>query len=259
MIVGWNIFPWVAIVSIALSTVGAALALRKTTYNSVAMWFTVAAVGVLAAFIVALGITLHRPPMRTMGETRLWYSFFMFVAGAITYRRWHYRWILCFSTLMAAVFMIINIARPEIHDHTLMPALQSVWFIPHVAVYMFSYALLGCATLLTVGQFFYRQDLYPAIEQLVYGGLAFFTIGMFTGALWAKEAWGEYWSWDAKEAWAAATWMLYLLFLHLRIVGKQRKWVLAVVLLVAFIALQMCWYGVNYLPSATDSVHIYNR
>lgn len=83
MIVGWNIFPWVAIVSIALSTVGAALALRKTTYNSVAMWFTVAAVGVLAAFIVALGITLHRPPMRTMGETRLWYSFFMFVAGPL--------------------------------------------------------------------------------------------------------------------------------------------------------------------------------
>lgn len=259
MIVGWNIFPWVALLSIVLSVAGAGLALRSTTYNRVAMWFTVAAVAVLAAFIVGLGLTLHRPPMRTMGETRLWYSFFMFVAGAITYRRWHYRWILSFSTLMAAVFMIINLTRPEIHDHTLMPALQSVWFIPHVAVYMFSYALLGCATLLAIGRLFSRQDLFPAIEQLVYGGLAFFTIGMFTGALWAKEAWGEYWSWDAKEAWAAATWMLYLLFLHMRIVGWQRKWVMTVVLLVAFLALQMCWYGVNYLPSAADSVHIYNR
>lgn len=259
MIVGWNIFPWVAILSVVLSIIGAGLALRSTSYKRAAMWFTLAAVGVLAVFIVALGVTLHRPPMRTMGETRLWYSFFMFVAGAITYRRWHYRWILSFSTLMAAVFMIINVTRPEIHDHTLMPALQSVWFIPHVAVYMFSYALLGCATLLAVGQFFTRQDLYPAIEQLVYGGLAFFTIGMFTGALWAKEAWGEYWSWDAKESWAAATWMLYLLFVHLRMTGWQRKWVLAAVLLIAFLALQMCWYGVNYLPSAADSVHIYNR
>ena len=259
MIVGWNIFPWVAILSVVLSIIGAGLALRSTSYKRAAMWFTLAAVGVLAVFIVALGVTLHRPPMRTMGETRLWYSFFMFVAGAITYRRWHYRWILSFSTLMAAVFMIINVTRPEIHDHTLMPALQSVWFIPHVAVYMFSYALLGCATLLAVGQFFTRQDLYPAIEQLVYGGLAFFTIGMFSGALWAKEAWGEYWSWDAKESWAAATWMLYLLFVHLRMTGWQRKWVLAAVLLIAFLALQMCWYGVNYLPSAADSVHIYNR
>ena len=259
MIVGWNIFPWVAILSVVLSIIGAGLALRSTSYKRAAMWFTLAAVGVLAVFIVSLGVTLHRPPMRTMGETRLWYSFFMFVAGAITYRRWHYRWILSFSTLMATVFMIINVTRPEIHDHTLMPALQSVWFIPHVAVYMFSYALLGCATLLAVGQFFTRQDLYPAIEQLVYGGLAFFTIGMFTGALWAKEAWGEYWSWDAKESWAAATWMLYLLFVHLRMTGWQRKWVLAAVLLIAFLALQMCWYGVNYLPSAADSVHIYNR
>ena len=40
--------------------------------------------------------------------------------------------------------------KPEIHDQTLMPALQSGWFIPHVSVYMFSYALMGCATLLAI-------------------------------------------------------------------------------------------------------------
>ena len=31
-------------------------------------------------------------------------------------------------------------------------------------------------------------------------GLAFMTIGMLFGALWAKEAWGHYWSWDPKRA-----------------------------------------------------------
>ena len=190
MIVGWNIFAWVAVLTIVLAVSGAAVALYRKEYSGVAMWFTLAAILVLGAFIVMLGVTLGRPPMRTMGETRLWYSFFMLVAGAITYARWRYRWVLSFSTLMATVFMIINIVRPEIHDHTLMPALQSVWFIPHVAVYMFSYALLGCATLLAIYQFFTRDDIYPAIDRLVYAGVAFFTIGMLTGALWAKEAWG---------------------------------------------------------------------
>jgi ABC-type transport system involved in cytochrome c biogenesis permease subunit len=259
MIVGWNIFAWVAVLTIVLAVTGAAVALYRKEYSGVAMWFTLAAILVLGAFIVMLGVTLGRPPMRTMGETRLWYSFFMLVAGAITYARWRYRWVLSFSTLMATVFMIINIVRPEIHDHTLMPALQSVWFIPHVAVYMFSYALLGCATLLAIYQFFTRDDIYPAIDRLVYAGVAFFTIGMLTGALWAKEAWGEYWSWDAKESWAAATWMLYMLSVHLRMMGKTDRRLSGAILIIAFLALQMCWYGVNYLPSATESVHIYNR
>ncbi len=259
MIIGWNIFAGVAALTAAFAAAGAGVALYRKNYSSVAMVLSLAALFVLGGFIVAFGITLGRPPMRTMGETRLWYSFFMLLAGTITYARWRYRWVLSFSTIMASVFMIINIVRPEIHDATLMPALQSVWFVPHVAVYMFSYSLLGCATLLAVYQFFTRNDLYEAIDRLIYAGVAFFTIGMLTGALWAKEAWGEFWSWDAKESWAAVTWMLYMLSIHLRLMGKTDKRLNGVVLIVAFLALQMCWYGVNYLPSATESIHIYNR
>ena len=259
MLIGWNIFPWAAALTTLLAVAGAAVALRARTFSRVAMSLAVAAIVVLGTFIVALGITLDRPPMRTMGETRLWYSFFMLVAGAITYGRWNYRWILSFSTLMSVVFMTINVLRPEIHDQTLMPALQSVWFIPHVAVYMFSYALLGCATLLAIYSFFSRNDVYQAIDRLVYAGIAFFTIGMLSGALWAKEAWGEYWSWDAKESWAAATWMLYMLYTHLRTMGRHNKVWLGILLVVAFLALQMCWYGINYLPTAADSIHVYNK
>ena len=259
MIIGWNIFAGVAALTAAFAAAGAGVALYRKNYSSVAMVLSLAALFVLGGFIVAFGITLGRPPMRTMGETRLWYSFFMLLAGTITYARWRYRWVLSFSTIMASVFMIINIVRPEIHDATLMPALQSVWFVPHVAVYMFSYSLLGCATLLAVYQFFTRNDLYEAIDRLIYAGVAFFTIGMLTGALWAKEAWGEFWSWDAKESWAAVTWMLYMRAIHLRLMGKTDKRLNGVVLIMAFLALQMCWYGVNYLPSATESIHIYNR
>lgn len=257
--IGWNIFAWVAALTIAFALGAAIVSLCNKQYSKIAMVLIIISIAILGGFIVGLGVTLQRPPMRTMGETRLWYSFFMLVAGAITYARWRYRWVMTFATIMATVFMIINILRPEIHDHTLMPALQSVWFIPHVAVYMFSYALLGCATLLAVYQLFVREDIYPAIDRLVYAGVAFFTIGMLTGALWAKEAWGEYWSWDAKESWAAVTWMMYMLAIHLRLMGKTDKRLSGAILLLAFLALQMCWYGVNYLPSAADSVHIYNR
>lgn len=253
MIVGWNLFVWFAVVAIVLSTVAAVAAWLEK--RRAALVCATLGVVVLTTFVALFWLTLGRPPLRTMGETRLWYSLCLLVAGAFTYWRWHYRWVLSFSTLLSTVFMIINIARPEIHDQTLMPALQSGWFVPHVAVYMFSYALLGCATLMAVYGVFRRDhNLAQAIDRLLYGGVAFFTIGMLTGALWAKQAWGAYWSWDPKEAWAVATWGLYLLAIHLR--GRGRGFVAVVV--AAFLALQMCWYGVNYLPSAERSVHAYN-
>lgn len=255
MELGWQIFPIVAAVAMGLAVVGALAAWCR--HRGVAITASLGTVLLLAGFIVHLWILLERPPLRTMGETRLWYSFFLSVAGIICYLRSGFRWILSFSTLLGSVFMLINILRPEIHDQTLMPALQSVWFVPHVSVYMFSYALLGCATLMALyGLIRPEADLEEAIRPLLSGGLALFTIGMLIGALWAKEAWGLYWSWDAKEAWAAATWSLYLLAFHGVGFGRRARLLL---LVIAFLTLQMCWYGVNYLPTAQESVHTYNR
>lgn len=258
MISGWNIFPLFAIATAILAVVASVLALcnRRTA----ALTLSSLAVVVLGVFVAMLWLSLERPPMRTMGETRLWYSLFLLMAGVVTYARWRFKWVLSFSTLLATVFMAINSLRPELHDKGLMPALQSAWFMPHVAIYMFSYALLGVATLVAIYHLVKRNDnVLPAIDNLLGGGLALFTVGMLTGALWAKQAWGEYWSWDAKEAWAAATWFIYLGAIHLRVMRPRAVRTFCILIMVGFLSLQMCWYGVNYLPSATKSVHSYNR
>ena len=261
MMLGWNIFPFMAAAVVVLAFAGAVVALVRRERSRGAVLLSMLSVATMLSFIVMLWLTLQRPPLRTMGETRLWYSFFLLVAGIFTYIRWRYRWIMLFAAILATVFITINILKPEIHDQTLMPALQSVWFVPHVSVYMFSYALLGCGTLLAIVALVRRAyDLDGAIERLLYGGIAFLTVGMLTGALWAKDAWGAYWSWDAKESWAAVTWALYLVALHLApAITPRRPKIFYVVIILAFVALQMCWYGVNYLPSAADSVHTYNQ
>lgn len=259
MMLGWSILPWTTALVVALSLAAAVVAARAKDRSAWAIVLAAMAVVVMSGFIAQLWVVLDRPPMRTMGETRLWYSFCLLCAGLFTYARWRYRWILSFSTLMATVFLVINCLRPEIHDSSLMPALQSAWFVPHVAVYMFSYALLGCALLLALYGFCNRKaEVEGAIEQLLYGGVAFFTVGMLTGALWAKQAWGYHWSWDPKEAWAAATWMIYLAAIHLRLHRPDCRGLFKVVVVVGFCALQMCWWGVNYLPNVERSVHTYN-
>ena len=260
----WEEFIYFAIAAVLLWVVGAWAAWREKTvlaYSS-----TIIGLIVFFSFILMMWISLERPPLRTMGETRLWYSFFLPLAGIIVYSRWKYQWILSFSTILALVFICVNLFKPEIHSKTLMPALQSPWFAPHVIVYMFAYAVFGVATLMAIFLLVKKNSLTShlslltsQLDDLVYVGLAFMTIGMLFGALWAKEAWGHYWSWDPKETWAAITWFAYLVYVHYRQIPTHKPKLALWVLLISFVLLQMCWWGINYLPAAQgSSVHVYS-
>ena len=260
--INWDVFLPFAVVSVILWGIGAVAAFRNSEGCSRAsVVCTLAGIVVYAVFVGGLWTSLSRPPLRTLGETRLWYSLFMIVSGLIVYIRWRYRWIQMFSTIVAAVFICINIAKPDIHDQTLMPALQSAWFVPHVTVYIFSYSVFGCAFLLAVSGLWHKTDKYlPSTDVLVNIGMAFLTFGMISGCIWAKQAWGSYWTWDPKETWAAATWCAYLVYIHRRL-GKSSKSDITIpyiTLVIGFLLLQMCWYGVNFLPNAAASMHSYN-
>ena len=270
----WNSFIYFAIASLLLWAAGAYFAWKSKATTAITL--TVVGLCVFFAYILMMWVTLERPPMRTMGETRLWYSLFLPLAGLFVYGRWRYKWILTFSAIMATVFICINLFKPEIHTKMMMPALQSPWFAPHVIVYMFAYAMLGASFLMAVWILWSPRSSMPknlgGLDNLVYVGLAFMTFGMLFGALWAKEAWGHYWSWDPKETWAAATWLGYLCYVHYRryphrrlpsskeegqgvvVIDRVALWMLVV----CFLLLQVCWWGINYLPSAQGtSVHTY--
>ncbi len=263
----WEQFIYFAIASVLCWIAGAVLAWFDKRKSAIIL--TTVGLLIFFAYILTMWIILEHPPLRTMGETRLWYSFFLALAGLIVYSRWKYKWILSFSTMMSMVFICINLFKPEIHTKTLMPALQSPWFAPHVIVYMFAYALLGAATLMAIWGLVKgarnkeegaNEKMATDIDNLVYVGWAFLTFGMLFGALWAKEAWGHYWSWDPKETWAAVTWFAYLVYIHFRLASPQKNKAALWSLVICFCLLQMCWWGINYLPSAQGaSVHVYGK
>jgi ABC-type transport system involved in cytochrome c biogenesis permease subunit len=217
---------------------------------------------VIAACLADMWRVLGRPPLRTLGETRLWYSFFLAGVGHITYSRWKYPWLLLFSGLLACLFTGITLLRPETVSTALPPALQSPFFIPHVTAYMLAYAILCVAAIAAFIRMRQRGESAEAarlsafLDTGVSLGLGFLLIGMLTGAVWAKEAWGRYWSWDPKETWAFITAAAYLLYLHLRLRGGRSLrvfWLLPL----AFVLLMIAWLGVSYLPAAQGSVHVY--
>ncbi|MFO8128696.1 MAG: cytochrome c biogenesis protein CcsA [Bacteroidales bacterium] len=262
----WLEFPYFAFSAIFLWFTGVLLALVRLRGGAVILRDVLLISGTLLplAFVLLLWDSLERPPFRTLAETRVWYTVFITVIGLVIYYRWRLVWMLIYTMVMGAVFLIINYVNPDTFDKTLMPALQSPWFIPHVIVYIIGYAFLAASSLIGIKGLYqlYRgkspdHTLWLA-DNVVYIGFAFLTFGLLFGALWAKEAWGHYWSWDPKETWAFITWLVYLLYIHFRINKKSAIRTALWVLALAFAVLLICWFGINYLPSARSSVHVYS-
>ncbi|MCX7986275.1 MAG: cytochrome c biogenesis protein CcsA, partial [Bacteroidales bacterium] len=135
-------------------------------------------------------------------------------------------------------------------------------------VYLLGYSISGASSLVAIrGLMLYFKktnedkikNLLPLADTLVYTGFSFLTFGLLLGALWAKEAWGHYWSWDPKETWALITWLAYLLYIHVRQSRAENYKLAFQILAFAFILLLVAWFGVNYLPAAQSSVHVYSR
>ena len=84
-------------------------------------------------------------------------------------------------------------------------------------------------------------------------GFPFLTIGIISGAVWANEAWGSYWSWDPKETWAFITWLVFAIYLHSRLLkgwqGKKAAWVGSA----GFFVIWICYLGVNFLGKGLHS------
>lgn len=172
----------------------------------------------------------------------------------------------------------------------LVPALQSNWLMMHVTLMILSYATLILGSLIAIiflvvseshpegGSVPSQREghqrvpvgtqrvLVPEQEEksitesldnisyrLVGLGFPLLTIGIISGAVWANEAWGSYWSWDPKETWALITWLTFAIYLHTRLnkgwQGKKAAYVAAL----GFIIIWICYLGVNLLGNGLHS------
>ena len=103
----------------------------------------------------------------------------------------------------------------------------------------------------------FQNKLKQTLDNLSYRsiglGFALLTIGIFSGAVWANEAWGSYWSWDPKETWAFVTWLVFALYLHTRLsrgwVGKESAFVATL----GFLVIWFCYLGVNLFGKGLHS------
>ena len=78
-------------------------------------------------------------------------------------------------------------------------------------------------------------------------GFLLLTVGLISGAVWANEAWGSWWSWDPKETWALICWLVYAAYLHTRLTKGWQGKKPALLAIAGFFVVIVCYIGVNLL------------
>ena len=153
-------------------------------------------------------------------------------------------------TLLLVSFATLTLPSSMQKISPLVPALQSNWLMMHVSMMMASYAVLLAGTLFSIlyliinsiiekkeqefsnleiekkrqiKRKFFIENLDLWSYKLITFGFPILTIGIISGAVWANEAWGSYWSWDPKETWALITWLTFSAYLHSRLIQKATR------------------------------------
>jgi cytochrome c-type biogenesis protein CcsB len=219
-----------------------------------------------------------RAPFQTLYETLSLFA----CSAVITYLHVSGRWagvrlpgILVSGLSLGASLYSLMSRDPAVEP--LSPPLQSYWFEWHVILAFFSYAVFVVsasieATYLALRPFVKRggaegygltqeniEDFHSTAFRLVLFGFPFLTFAVFSGAAWANEAWGRYWSWDPKETWSLITWTVFTLYLHARAIPSFRGLPASVFNIIGFICMMMTFLGVNWLAKllGIPSLHIY--
>ena len=248
-------------VSFVMQFVG--VAMKKPAVGKAARILFSAGLGGLTVFMVWRGIVAGRVPLSNQFEFASGFAWAAAVLGMGLYFRLRQEGIL--TAAMPAAFLVLSYAAFQpMEIRELMPALRSAWFVLHIGSAIFSYAAFAVAGGLGVnylvqlrkgqkeGEARLRQ-LDDLGYRMVCMGFLLLTVVIFSGAIWAEQAWSAWWSWDPKETWALITWIFYAIYLHQRLrrgwQGKRMAWMA----IIAVILVLFTFAGVNLLRPGLHS------
>ena len=213
------------------------------------------------AALILRGIAAGRAPMTNRYEFAACFAWALCLVSLIFILK--YRFFVLGAFAMPVVFLVMGYAAMQSREiQPLMPALQSGWLVFHVSTAILSYGAFGVSFVLGLvflarsrirqdgflDQHIPPRDKLDTIEyRAVALGMLFLSVTIILGAFWAKKCWGYYWSWDPKETWSLVTWIIYAIYLHLRITRKWKGKAAAVFAVVGFLCVILTYIGVNTL------------
>lgn len=143
------------------------------------------------------------------------------------------------------------------------PPYKSLWLFVHL---FFAWIAIGVFTVSFASAIFYllkeggkkggllervpsKEELDDLMFRLNAFGFIAEAVMIASGAIWANLLWGKYWSWDPVETWSLIAWVIYGLYLHLRLTRGWKGKGLAWITIIGYVAVNISTWGVQVLPT----------
>lgn len=244
---------------------------QRKEIRTCARWILVGSGLLHTLYLVTRYVEAGHTPLTSHHET---VSFFA-LSLTWSYLSFHWRYnVRNFGTFVSPVISILMVvaALSSREINPLPPALKSGWLPFHASIAIMAngfLALAFCGGVMYLlqerelkkkrfGLFYSRLPSLDALDALnqhcLAVGFPLLTLGIITGSIWAKQAWGTYWQWDPKETWSLITWFLYAALLHQRFTVGWRGRRAAIMAIIGFSAAMFTLWGVTYL---LGGVHAY--
>ena len=235
---------------------------KKDKVAKIAWLIFLAGLAAQTAYLLVRGVTARRLPLSNQFEFATAFAWGIALMLLIVRLRLKADWLSV--AVMPMGFLVLSYAALQPREVTeLMPALRSAWFGFHIGSAVFSYSafiIAGCVGLryLIVSKKGSADELklhqmdYLSYRMIALGFLLL-TVTILSGALWAEQAWSAFWTWDPKEVWALITWIIYAVYLHLRLRGKRKGTVMAWYAMIAVPVVLFTFAGVNTIMPGLHS------
>ncbi len=216
------------------------------------------------ALLALRTIALKYPAVSNLYESLSFFAWIIMLLYLLTENR-RRLWV---NGVFVLPLVIVLMGYALILDSKIRPlpaALRSPWLGIHTTLCFLSYAcflMAFCFGIMYLWQerevkskkidvFFFRLPSLGLVDRLGYRAIAFgflfLTSGIISGSIWAQEAWGSFWSWDPKETWSLIVWLIYLIYLHGRIMAGWRGRKSAYIAIVGFLSVIFTYFGVSLL------------
>ncbi len=206
-------------------------------------------------------LRLRHLPLTNLPEALSFFAWCITLTFIVALVRYRINVLGAFILPLVSVLVILSELIWE-GNHTIPPLLKSRWIFFHAGVAFLAYAaffLTFVSAVLYLVQekelkhkhfrflYFRLPSLHVCDELLrrsLYAGFVLMSVTIVTGALWAQQAWGRYWSWDPKETASLITWAIYLLLLNYRLSAAWRGRWASYIGIVGFVSV-LCTFGIN--------------
>ena len=237
------------------------LLLKKLSF-----WFAALAFVSLTLALIQRSIASGRLPFATMYEFTFLFAWGILFFILLLKIKFSSEVLTAIGALMAIIIISYGSTLPS-DIRPLMPALQSIWLEFHVVTAIIAYGAFGLSCCLGILYLIKEKadskglgQSLPPVTKLdsvmhwsVAIGFPFMTLVLITGAVWAEEVWGRWWSWDPKETWALITWLIYAGYLHARKTYGWQGRKAAIMAIVGFIVVLFTLFGVSLLLPGAHS------